>query len=147
MPLLIILLLAFAMELTLFIEVGGEIGVFWTLILIVVTAMLGSQLIRRAGWRLMQELQMQGGVVSHWWLQVRQQTMMRRVLAGLLLIIPGFGTDLLGVLLFLWSLVGTGGGPSEPGPGARPRQESDSASSRGAVGGGRVIEGEYEREK
>src|SRR5690606_23954114 len=99
MPLLIILLLAFAMELTLFIEVGGEIGAFWTLVLIVVSAMLGSQLIRRAGWRLMQELQMQGGVVSHWWLQVRQQVMMRRVLAGLLLVIPGFGTDMLGVAL------------------------------------------------
>lgn len=139
MPLLIILLLAFAMELTLFIEVGGEIGAFWTLVLIVVTAMLGSQLIRRAGWRLMQELQMQSGVVSHWWLQVRQQVMMRRVLAGLLLVIPGFGTDMLGVALFLWSFIGTGGGPKETGS----HTQRGPSSERG----GRVIEGEYEREK
>ncbi|WLD59108.1 FxsA family protein [Salinispirillum sp. LH 10-3-1] len=143
MPLLIILLLAFAMELTLFIEVGSEIGVLWTLVLIVATAMLGGQLIRRAGWRLMQELQMQGGVVSHWWLQMRQQVMMRRVLAGLLLIVPGFGTDLIGVALFLWSFVGTGGGSDGAGSsgGSRPHHTANPES------GGRVIEGEYEREK
>lgn len=143
MPLLIIVLLAFAIELALFIEVGGEIGVFWTLVLIVVTAMLGGQLIRRAGWRLMQELQMQGGVVSHWWLQMRQQVMMRRVLAGLLLIIPGFGTDLLGVLLFIWSFVGGNGGSN----GTHQHRHQHRHQHSGHDQGGRVIDGEYEREK
>lgn len=145
MPLLIIVLLAFAIELALFIEVGGEIGVFWTLVLIVVTAMLGGQLIRRAGWRLMQELQMQGGVVSHWWLQMRQQVMMRRVLAGLLLIIPGFGTDCLGVLLFIWSFVGGNGGSD--GTHERRQQHTAGGQHNRHDRGGRVIEGEYEREK
>lgn len=141
MPLLIIFMVFFAVELALFIEVGGELGVFVTLLWIVLSAMLGGQLIRRAGWGLLQD--MQRGDVSHWWLRMQQQTAMRRMLAGLLLVMPGFATDTLGVLLLFWSFIGprpstSGGVPPHRGT----QQERPADSTRG-----QIIEGEYEREK
>lgn len=131
MPLLILLLLFFALELGLFIEIGSRIGVLVTLLEIVLSAVVGVQLIRLTGLKVLQE--MQAGMVSQWWLQVRQQTMARRMFAGLLLIAPGFATDALGVVLLVWSWVG----PSGPPPGEGPRREPPPT--------GRVIEGDYER--
>ncbi len=134
MPLLILLLLFFALELGLFIEIGSRIGVLMTLLEIVLSAVVGVQLIRLTGLKVLQE--MQAGMVSQWWLQVRQQTMARRMFAGLLLIAPGFATDALGLVLLLWSWVGPSG-PSGPPPGDGPRREPPPS--------GRVIEGDYER--
>ena len=148
MPLLILLLLFFALELGLFIEWGSQIGFLATLGVIFLTALLGVQIIRRTGFRLIQELQQmqQSGLINQWWLQMRQQTMMRRMMGGLLLIIPGFATDLLGLGFFAWSLLGTPGpkpqnrtfeqGPGR-GVGDRPQDPPES---------GRVIEGDYERD-
>lgn len=150
MPLLIIFMVFFAVELALFIEVGGELGVFVTLLWIVLSAMLGGQLIRRAGWGLLQT--MQRGGMSHWWLRMQQQTAMRQMLAGLLLAMPGFATDTLGVLLLVWSFIGPrSSGPREDSgfrqgpdvpPNVGPSQGETSATKRGEV-----IEGEYKREK
>ena len=134
MPLLILLLLFFALELGLFIEVGSRIGVMMTLLEIVLSAVIGVQLIRLTGFRMLQE--MQAGMVSQWWLQVRQQTIARRMFAGLLLIAPGFATDALGLVLLVWSWVGPSGPPTPP-PGEDP--------GRDVPPSGRVIEGDYER--
>lgn len=132
MPLLILLLLFFALELGLFIELGSQIGILATLLEIVVSAVIGVQLIRLTGFRVLQE--MQAGMVNQWWLQVRQQTIARRMFAGLLLIAPGFATDALGLVLLVWSWMGPSGPRTPPGP----DQQTDPTS-------GRVIEGDYER--
>lgn len=134
MPLLILLLLFFALELGLFIELGSRIGVIATLFEIVVSAVIGVQLIRLTGFKVLQE--MQSGMVNQWWLQVRQQTIARRMFAGLLMIAPGFATDTLGLVLLVWSWLGPTG-PGTPPPGGE--QPADTPPS------GRVIEGEYER--
>lgn len=136
MPLLILLLLFFALELGLFIEWGSQIGFLATLAIIVGSVILGVQIIRLTGFRLLQELQQiqQSGMMNRWWLQMRQQTMMRRMMAGLLLIVPGFATDILGLVFLVWSLFGT------PGPKRRePEQPPQDPPASG-----RVIEGDYE---
>lgn len=136
MPFLILLFLFFALEIGLFIEWGGEIGVAMTLLLIVLTAVGGVQLIRWTGFGLLRELQ--GGlVINRWWLQARQQAVVRRLLGGLLLILPGFATDILGLVFVLWSLIGPAGGGRGPGGGG----QHDASHPRH---GGTVVDGEYE---
>lgn len=129
MPLLILLLL-FVVELTLWIEWGSQLGVFLVLLQIVVSAAAGVQLMRWTGVRVLRE--MAAGQMGTMWLQVRQQTIIRRLLGGVLLVIPGFATDTLGLVLFVWSLLG----PKAPPP--PPVNTPD--PTRGVI-----IEGDYER--
>lgn len=131
MPFLVLLLLFFALELALFIEWGSAIGVALTLLEIVVAAVVGVQLIRWTGFSVLRELQ--GGMINQLWLQARQQTVMRRMLGGLLLIVPGFATDIMGLVFVVWSLTGpsSGGGPGGGG-------------YRGAAPDSDVIDGDYE---
>lgn len=131
MPLLILLLL-FVVELTLWIEWGSRLGVFTIILQIVISAVVGVQLMRWTGLRVLRE--MSAGQMSTMWLQVRQQTIMRRLLGGLLLVVPGFATDALGLVLFAWSLLG----PKAPPP---PPPTDAAAGRRHGV----VIEGDYER--
>lgn len=144
MPLLILLLLFFALELGLFIEWGSQIGFLATLAVILLTAVIGVQVIRLTGFKLVQELQQmqQSGMINGWWLRMRQQTMMRRMMGGLLLITPGFATDLLGLVLLLWSLFGTAG----PQPRQRQYEHEGRARESDPSPSGRVIEGDYEHD-
>lgn len=100
MRLLAFLVLALpVVEITGFIIVGGEIGVLATLALIFVTSALGIVLLR-----------IQGLGVFH---RIRAETDRGRVpgremvhglmimIAGVLLLLPGFVTDLAGLLLFI----------------------------------------------
>ncbi len=133
MPILVLLLLFFALELALFIEWGSAIGVAFTLLEIVVSAVIGVQLIRWTGFSVLRELQ--GGMINQLWLQARQQAVMRRMLGGLLLIVPGFATDIMGLVFVVWSLAGpTSGGGTGGGSGGYRRASS----------GSHVIDGEYE---
>ena len=88
-----------AAEIALFIAVGGEIGVWSTIALVILTAIAGSALIRRQGLRTLVRA---------------QQTLARSALpieeafdgiclvaAGALLLTPGFLTDGLGLLLLV----------------------------------------------
>lgn len=86
-------------EIALFIIVGGAIGVLPTLALVVLSAVAGSWLMRRQGMSAMADMQ-------------RAMTEARNpadplahgaliLLAGMLLILPGFFTDALGVLLLI----------------------------------------------
>lgn len=129
MPILVLLLVFFALELALFIEWGSEIGVALTLLEILLSAVAGVQLIRWTGFSVLRELQ--GGMINQLWLQARQQAVMRRMLGGLLLIMPGFATDIMGLVFVVWSLTGPGSG----GGSGRDRRE---APDNG------VIDGEYE---
>ncbi len=97
MPLLFI---AFPLiELYFIIVVGGMIGAFWTVMLIILTAVIGMNLLRFQGMSTLTRAQrnMSQG-------QVPAMEMMEGValaFAGLMLIIPGFITDFIGVLFLI----------------------------------------------
>lgn len=105
-----ILLLMPVLEIAVFIMIGGEIGVFPTLGMILVTAILGSILLRVQGFAILN--------------RIREQTQQNQLpgrelvngvmilIAGILLLTPGFVTDSIGFLLFfppfrqfLWSTI------------------------------------------
>jgi UPF0716 protein FxsA len=106
----LILLLPFA-EIAGFVIVGREIGVLPTLGLIVLSSVVGFTLLRIQGLgilgRIRQEME-RGNVPGR---EMTHGVMI--VLAGFLLMLPGFITDILGLLLFIpwirdrvWSLAG-----------------------------------------
>jgi UPF0716 protein FxsA len=140
-------------EIALFIEIGGLIGLWWTIAIVILTAFAGTTLLRLQGLAVLQRAQESAA---------RNELPVAEVfdglcllVAGVLLLTPGFFTDALGFLLFLppfrrtagrliWSWLvrsgrvtvsggGFGPGPTGPGPGAP-----------GGSRGGPVIEGEYE---
>lgn len=154
--LLLLLVGLILLELTVMIEVGSVIGALPTVGLLVLTAVLGSSLVRSEGIKTlfsaqqkMQQGEMPGSEVMGG---------MMLALAGLLLIIPGFVTDFFGILLLQpWlrnrladKLVGSSqfrmqmGGfqnsssPFEPGPTDAPERNNR---------GGTTIEGEFERKE
>lgn len=86
-------------EIALFIKVGGLLGLWPTLALIVALAILGSWLVRTQGLSAFGELQLalQNGTNP-------SQALLHGVMiffAGLLLMVPGFFTDALGLLLLI----------------------------------------------
>lgn len=145
------------LELTVMIEVGSVIGALPTVGLLILTAVLGSSLVRSEGIKTLfnaQQKMQQGEMPGR---EVMGGMML--ALAGLLLIIPGFVTDFFGILLLQpWlrnkladKLIGSnqfkmqmGGfqarqqpfdeGPGNDQPGQAPRS-------------GTTIEGEFERKE
>ncbi len=97
-------------EIGAFIVIGREIGVLWTLAMVFVTAVIGSILLRVQGFGLINRIQseMQAG-------RVPGREMVHGVMimiAGVLLLTPGFITDTIGFLLFVpqirdagWALI------------------------------------------
>lgn len=86
-------------EIALFIQVGGLIGLGWTLLVVVVTAVLGTWLVREQGLRALRDLQ---GSFS----QLRDPTEPLAhgamiLFSGALLLTPGFFTDTVGFLLLV----------------------------------------------
>lgn len=151
-------------EIALFIQIGGLIGTGTTIAIVIVTALLGSALLRWQGLKTLSDARVSlaenrlpvDSVVHGFFL----------VIAGAFLITPGFLTDALGFLLFvppvrlalgraiLTYIMNHGtvtvsvngetyqnkrGGrrPSQPGP-------SQPGTSQPGSGGGRVIDGEAE---
>lgn len=146
MFLLLLLLAVPTAEIFIFIEVGGEIGAWPTVGLIIGTALVGGAILRFQGLQTLARAQQQ--------LARKQLPIMEMAegaglaLAAVLLLTPGFFTDVLGALLLvpplrrlavLWVLSrararGTwtvdGDGPQSPRPDGRD-------------GGGPIIDGEY----
>jgi UPF0716 protein FxsA len=86
-------------ELAVLIKAGQIIGVGWTLILIVLSGMLGAALMRRQGLKVLAETQRK---LDRGELPVGEMFDGLCVLmAGTLLLIPGFLTDVVGLLLFI----------------------------------------------
>ncbi len=88
-----------AVELVGLIVLGGYIGFWATLAYVIVTAMLGGWLVRRAGLRVMRtfsEVMARGQVPDK-----RVMSGLLLLVAGVLIAIPGPVSDLLGVLLLL----------------------------------------------
>jgi UPF0716 protein FxsA len=86
-------------EITLFIVVGGAIGVLPTISLVLLGIVLGSAIIRMTGLRTLEQLSADletgrgdGGRLAHGAL---------KMVAGVLLIIPGFFTDAVALLLLV----------------------------------------------
>lgn len=99
MWLLLIFILVPIIEIGLFIQVGGWIGLWPTLALVVAMALLGSWLLRTQGLRAIGDLQRSAqefrdptGPIAHGALIM---------FAGLLLLTPGFFTDIIGLLLLV----------------------------------------------
>ena len=99
MWLFLIFVLVPLIEIGLFIQVGGLIGLWPTLLVVVVTAVAGTSLMRAQGLATLAELQSQlnegrnpTGTIAHGALIL---------VAGVLLLTPGFFTDMVGFLLLL----------------------------------------------
>jgi UPF0716 protein FxsA len=101
MPLLLVLLFIVVpiAELALLIQVGQLIGVWWTILLLIADAVIGSWLLRtqsRAAWRRFNEALAQGRVPHR---EVVDGVLV--IFGGVLLLTPGFISDIFG-LLFLF---------------------------------------------
>lgn len=98
------------MEITVFIMIGGEIGVLPTLGMILVTAILGTILLRIQGFATLARIQEQSKNGAIPGKELVSGVMI--MIAGVLLLTPGFVTDSIGFLLFfppfrqfLWSSI------------------------------------------
>lgn len=116
-----------ALELASVYLIWREIGA-WTLVWLAGAAVLGIRLLRQEHVAFLPRIA-QAVLDGHTPFGVLFASL-RRVLAGLLLIFPGAGSDLLALVLLLWPGRQPPGGP--PAPAARPAQ-------------GEVIDGECRR--
>lgn len=99
MPLFILFIVIPLIELMLLIEVGSIIGTFTTILIILVTALIGTTLVKQQGFQTWQTIQLelaQG--------QIPAKSLVAAIcilIAGVLLITPGFLTDTIGLLLLV----------------------------------------------
>lgn len=98
LPLLVIFAVAY-LEISIFIQVAQVIGVLATLLLVLLTSFIGVSLVRAQGLKIFGQLQskLANG-------ESPAEEMIKSVsvlLAGFLLLLPGFFTDFLGLLLLL----------------------------------------------
>ena len=97
--LLLIILFVPLIEIYLFIQIGGQIGAFNTILIILLTAVIGIYFVRLQGLSTLRS-----GVTQLYRNQIPIYEMMSGAalaVAALLLIIPGFATDIFGFLLIL----------------------------------------------
>ena len=97
--LLLIILFVPLIEIYLFIQIGGQIGAFNTILVILLTAVVGIYFVRMQGLNTLKS-----GVTQLYRNQIPIYEMMSGAalaVAALLLIIPGFATDIIGFLLII----------------------------------------------
>ncbi|WP_438751176.1 FxsA family protein [Pararhizobium sp. O133] len=97
-------------EIAAFIFVGREVGVGTTLLLVLASALIGAVLLRIQGFGVLRKIQQASQTGADPGRQLVHGVMI--VIAAFLLIIPGFISDIIGLLLFIpavrdlgWSLV------------------------------------------
>ncbi|TYW39307.1 FxsA family protein [Vibrio cholerae] len=99
-PILLFLFIAVpVIEIALFIQVGGVLGVWPTIALVMLTAIVGASLVRSQGLQTLLTVQQrlaQGQLPAQ---QILEGVML--AVAGVLLLTPGFFTDILGMLVLL----------------------------------------------
>ena len=86
-------------EIALFIQIGGSIGLRWTLLIVVITAVLGTYLVRQQGIQVLQRVQN-----SFNQLQDPREALAHGAMilfSGALLLTPGFFTDAVGFALLV----------------------------------------------
>lgn len=146
------LLLAFIavplIEIALFIQVGGAIGLWPTLGVVVLTAMIGTWLVRAQGQLAMNNLRRSFSQLDDPSEPLAHGAMI--LIAGVLLLTPGFFTDALGFALlappvrtavFNWARKRVNVTRFEMGPQPGPRDAY--RDSRAGSGQSDVIEGEF----
>lgn len=85
------------LEIFVLIKVGSLLGAWATVLLVVVTALIGSALVRSQGLQLIQQLQQRIAKGEMPGQQLIEGIML--IITGVLLVTPGFVTDLCGLLL------------------------------------------------
>lgn len=105
-----LLLIVPILEIGVFIAVGGQIGVLSTLGMILLTAIIGSILLRWQGFQVLNKLQAESTAGRVPGKELVHGAMI--LVAGILLLTPGFVTDSIGFLLFvpgirnvIWSFI------------------------------------------
>lgn len=142
------------LELYLIIKVGSYIGALWTVIIVVMTAIIGVNLLRMQGLSTLRRAQqnMEQGVMP----AMEMLEGLALAVGGALLITPGFLTDTLGLICLIPATrrgiirtfmarasVQTFGSRSSPGQ--PPFTNQPSGRSHNESGNGRTIEGEFHR--
>lgn len=154
MPLLFLLLFIGVpiLEIAVFIQAGDLIGLWPTIAVVILTGIAGTILLRIQGFGVIRRIQEQSDQGKVPVFELFEGLCL--LVAGLLLLTPGFVTDTVGFLLFLppfrklmaqaiaarVAVRGTAGftfrtGPGGPRPGDAP----------GGSGGGTVIDGDYQK--
>ncbi|SMX41189.1 FxsA family protein [Octadecabacter ascidiaceicola] len=87
------------LEITLFIQVGGVIGLGWTLAIVIVTAILGAWMVRSQGARAMLDLRTSFSSLQDPTEPLAHGAMI--LFSGALLLTPGFFTDFVGFALLI----------------------------------------------
>ncbi|SFN39671.1 FxsA family protein [Xenorhabdus japonica] len=98
LPLILICLLVY-IESVLFVRIASEVGVLLTLLLVILTSCLGVSLVRNQG--IKNFMSMQQKIAAGESPAEEAVKSVSLVIAGFLLILPGFFTDFLGLLLLL----------------------------------------------
>lgn len=157
MPLFVIFIVVPLIELMLLLEVGSIIGSGWTFLIIIVTAIVGTKLVKQQGlstWGNIQKKMAQG--------ELPAQDLFAGIcilVSGVLLITPGFMTDILGLLLLTppfrtlvyakvgsrIQVVGTQGQGHPFGQAPTSEQPQDSFVERENHNNPTTIDGEYTR--
>jgi UPF0716 protein FxsA len=99
MPLFLILLIVPIVEIALFIEVGGRIGTWPTIAVVVLTAIVGTIMLRRQGLAALRSVQSRLAAGENPGRLLADGAMI--LLAGALLVTPGFFTDAVGFALLV----------------------------------------------
>lgn len=99
MPVFALLLLWPLIEIALFVTIGGWLGLWLTLAIVIGTGILGVSILRRLGLRSADRLRAEMGRMRDTIAGVGDSVLLS--LAALLLILPGFLTDILGALLLI----------------------------------------------
>lgn len=102
LPVPFVLLILFGLpllEIATFVAVGSKIGVLWTIALVVLASIAGSILLRIQGFGAVNRIRKEMYAGRDPGRELAHGAMI--MLAGILLVIPGFVTDLIGLLLFI----------------------------------------------
>ncbi len=97
-PLITIFLYVY-IEISLFIQVAHVLGVFLTLMLVIFTSVIGMSLVRNQGFKTFMQMQQKMAAGESPAAEMIKSVSL--VLSGFLLLLPGFFTDFLGLLLLL----------------------------------------------
>ena len=99
MPLLAVFIIVPIVEIALFIQVGGFLGLWPTLAIVVLTALAGTYLVKRQGLAQLAAIQSSLNTLNNPTRPLAHGAMI--LASGLLLLTPGFFTDALGFLLLV----------------------------------------------
>lgn len=99
MPLFILFVIIPIVEIAIFIQVGGLIGLWPTIGLVLLSAVVGSILIRQQGAKALRDVQTSFATLNDPTTPMAHGAMI--LLAGVLMITPGFFTDAVGLLLLI----------------------------------------------